>query len=150
MNSKTDSAKAHGCCSGGDKTSTANEAVDTKTQTRQVSSDAGEIQLNIQGASCASCVTKIEIALKQVAGVTSAEMNFAQRTVLINSNASPSELVRAVEEAGYNAHDLWFGNRGNERQHDHGANCMVDYWAHDIRCHGVLWSSFLCGCMEFV
>lgn len=103
MNSKTDSAKAHGCCSGGDKTSTANEAVDTKTQTRQVSSDAGEIQLNIQGASCASCVTKIEIALKQVAGVTSAEMNFAQRTVLINGNASPSELVRAVEEAGYNA-----------------------------------------------
>ena len=49
MNSKTDSAKAHGCCSGGDKTSTANEAVDTKTQTRQVSSEAGEIQLNIQG-----------------------------------------------------------------------------------------------------
>ena len=103
MNSKTDSAKAHGCCSGGDKTSTANEAVDTKTQTRQVSSEAGEIQLNIQGASCASCVTKIETALKQVAGVTGAEMNFAQRTVLINSNASPSELVRAVEEAGYNA-----------------------------------------------
>ena len=103
MNSRTDGAKAHGCCSGGDKTSTANEAVDTKTQTRQVSSEAGEIQLNIQGASCASCVTKIETALKQVAGVTSAEMNFAQRTVLINSNASPSELVRAVEEAGYNA-----------------------------------------------
>ncbi|MBJ2129862.1 copper-translocating P-type ATPase [Alteromonas sp. IB21] len=103
MNSKTDSAKAHGCCSGGDKTSTANEAVDTKTQTRQVSSEAGEIQLNIQGASCASCVTKIETALKQVAGVTGAEMNFAQRTVLINGNASPSELVGAVEEAGYNA-----------------------------------------------
>ena len=103
MNSRTDGAKAHGCCSGGDKTSTANEAVDTKTQTRQVSSDAGEIQLNIQGASCASCVTKIETALKQVAGVTGAEMNFAQRTVLINGNASPSELVGAVEEAGYNA-----------------------------------------------
>ena len=103
MNSRTDSAKAHGCCSGGDKTSTANEAVDTKTQTRQVSSEAGEIQLNIQGASCASCVTKIETALKQVAGVTGAEMNFAQRTVLINGNASPSELVGAVEEAGYNA-----------------------------------------------
>ncbi|AUC90238.1 copper-translocating P-type ATPase [Alteromonas sp. MB-3u-76] len=68
-----------------------------------MSSDAGEIQLNIQGASCASCVTKIETALKQVAGVTGAEMNFAQRTVLINGNASPSELVGAVEEAGYNA-----------------------------------------------
>ena len=103
MNSRTDGGKAHGCCSGGDKTSTANEAVDTKTQTRQVSSEAGEIQLNIQGASCASCVTKIETALKQVAGVTGAEMNFAQRTVLINGNASPSELVGAVEEAGYNA-----------------------------------------------
>ncbi|MAC76466.1 MAG: copper-translocating P-type ATPase [Rhodobacteraceae bacterium] len=63
----------------------------------------GEVQLNIQGASCASCVTKIETALKQVAGVTSAEMNFAQRTVLINGNASPSKLVGAVEGAGYNA-----------------------------------------------
>ena len=100
MNSDT---KKHACCGGDSKVSTTSDAVGSETKTEHVSANLGEVQLNIQGASCASCVTKIETALKQVAGVTSAEMNFAQRTVLINSNASPSELVRAVEEAGYNA-----------------------------------------------
>jgi Cu+-exporting ATPase len=103
MSSKTDNAKAHGCCSGGDKTSTANESVDSKTQTSQVSKNTGEIQLNIQGASCASCVTKIEAALNHVTGVNEAEMNFAQRTVVVNGNASPQDLINAVEQAGYNA-----------------------------------------------
>ncbi len=40
-------------------------------------------ELMIEGAGCASCVTKIETALKAVPGVTSAEMNFAQRTVTV-------------------------------------------------------------------
>lgn len=103
MSSKTDNAKAHGCCSGGDKTSTANESIDSKTQTSQVSKNTGEIQLNIQGASCASCVTKIEAALNHVTGVNEAEMNFAQRTVVVNGNACPQDLINAVEQAGYNA-----------------------------------------------
>ena len=100
MNSDT---KKHACCGGDSKVSTTSDAVGSETKTEHVSANLGEVQLNIQGASCASCVTKIETALKQVAGVTGAEMNFAQRTVLINGNASPSELVGAVEEAGYNA-----------------------------------------------
>ncbi|WP_218310398.1 heavy metal translocating P-type ATPase [Alteromonas antoniana] len=100
MNSDT---KKHACCGGDSKVSTTSDAVGSETKTEHVSANLGEVQLNIQGASCASCVTKIETALKQVAGVTSAEMNFAQRTVLINGNASPSKLVGAVEGAGYNA-----------------------------------------------
>ena len=32
----------------------------------------------VSGAGCASCVTKIETALKNVPGVAAAEMNFAQ------------------------------------------------------------------------
>jgi Cu+-exporting ATPase len=100
MNSNT---KKHACCGGDSKVSTTSDAVGSETKTEHVSANLGEVQLNIQGASCASCVTKIETALKQVAGVTSAEMNFAQRTVLINGNASPSKLVGAVEGAGYNA-----------------------------------------------
>ncbi len=60
-------------------------------------------ELIIEGAGCASCVGKIESALKAVPGVSTAEMNFAQRTVSVTGNATEAELVNAVEKAGYNA-----------------------------------------------
>ncbi|GAC23686.1 Cu2+-exporting ATPase [Paraglaciecola mesophila KMM 241] len=103
MNSKTDNAKAHTCCGGDNKVSTANEAVKSETHAEQVSASSGEVQLNIQGASCASCVSKIEAALKEVSGVTTAEMNFAERTVLVLGSSSSHALIKAVEQAGYNA-----------------------------------------------
>ncbi|HBA35048.1 MAG TPA: hypothetical protein DCZ12_13020, partial [Gammaproteobacteria bacterium] len=55
----------------------------------------------IEGAGCASCVGKIESALKAVSGVENAEMNFAQRTVSVTGNADAADLVKAVEKAGY-------------------------------------------------
>lgn len=103
MNSKTDDAKIHSCCGGDKKVSTASKAVESETNTEQVSASSGELQLNIQGASCASCVTKIEAALKQVSGVTNAEMNFAERSVLVMGSSSSHALIKAVEQAGYNA-----------------------------------------------
>lgn len=63
----------------------------------------GQQELVIEGAGCASCVAKIETALKNVAGVSSAEMNFAQRTVSVTGNAQTGELIAAVENAGYRA-----------------------------------------------
>lgn len=65
--------------------------------------NAGLQELIIDGAGCASCVGKIESALKAVPGVDSAEMNFAQRTVSVSGSAQAETLVRAVESAGYNA-----------------------------------------------
>ncbi|WP_323844286.1 heavy metal translocating P-type ATPase [Microbulbifer magnicolonia] len=59
-------------------------------------------ELIIEGAGCASCVGKIEAALKAVPGVENAEMNFAQRTVSVTGNADATALVKAVEKAGYN------------------------------------------------
>lgn len=103
MNSKTDDAKIHSYCGGDKKVSTASKAVESETHTEQVSASSGELQLNIQGASCASCVTKIEAALKQVSGVTNAEMNFAERSVLVMGSSSSHALIKAVEQAGYNA-----------------------------------------------
>ena len=102
MNSKTDDAKIHSCCGGDKKVSTASKAVESETHTEQVSASSGELQLNIQGASCASCVSKIEAALKQVSGVTNAEMNFAERSVLVMGSSSSHALIKAVEQAGYN------------------------------------------------
>ena len=64
---------------------------------------AAHQELIIEGAGCASCVGKIESALKAVPGVENAEMNFAQRTVSVIGNAAASDLLKAVEKAGYNA-----------------------------------------------
>ena len=65
--------------------------------------NSAEIELLIDGASCGSCVKKIESALQKINGVTKAEMNFAQRTVTIAGTAKPLALIKAVEQAGYNA-----------------------------------------------
>jgi Cu+-exporting ATPase len=65
--------------------------------------NSAEIELLIDGASCGSCVNKIESALKQVSGVDRADMNFAQRTVTVTGKVTPAELIKAVEQAGYHA-----------------------------------------------
>jgi Cu+-exporting ATPase len=72
--------------------------------------DGSEIELLIDGASCGSCVNKIESALKKVAGVSRAEMNFSQRTVTVAGTAKPLDLIKAVEQAGYNAKVSTAGN----------------------------------------
>ena len=60
-------------------------------------------ELIIEGAGCASCVGKIEQALKNVDGVDNAEMNFALRTVSITGHIGPEILIKAIETIGYNA-----------------------------------------------
>ena len=70
-----------------------------ETQHRRTSTQT----LMVEGASCASCVTKIETALKDVPGVLSAEMNFADRTVQVFGDVAGERLVNAVEKAGYGA-----------------------------------------------
>jgi len=60
-------------------------------------------ELIIEGASCASCVGKIEIALKNIEGVHNAEMNFALRTVLVTGQVDVNNLIKTIEAIGYNA-----------------------------------------------
>ncbi|MGX9460261.1 heavy metal translocating P-type ATPase [Shewanella sp. A14] len=60
-------------------------------------------QLLIEGAGCASCVGKIEKALKTVAQVEQAEMNFADRSVMVTGEVEVANLLEAVENAGYHA-----------------------------------------------
>ncbi|MBD3667561.1 MAG: copper-translocating P-type ATPase [Kangiella sp.] len=67
------------------------------------SSHSKTVELNIEGAGCASCVGKIEGALKDVSGVESAEMNFADRTVTVKGSANTDTMIEAVENAGYQA-----------------------------------------------
>ena len=60
-------------------------------------------ELIIEGASCASCVSKIETALKGTADVTGASMNFAQRTVAVEGNVPVDALIDVIERIGYKA-----------------------------------------------
>jgi len=64
------------------------------------------LYLHIDGASCASCVQKIEGALKQVAGVDDAVMNLADSTVTVTGKADISSLIKAIAVAGYTAQSI--------------------------------------------
>ena len=62
------------------------------------------IKLPIEGMTCASCVRRVEKALKSVPGVASAEVNLATETAAaLTDGASPEALVTAVRNAGYEA-----------------------------------------------
>ena len=60
--------------------------------------------LVVEGATCASCVGKIEDALEAVQGVEHAEMNLAQRTVSVIGSTNETQLISAIQSAGYNAY----------------------------------------------
>jgi Cu+-exporting ATPase len=63
------------------------------------------IKLPIEGMTCASCVRRVEKALKAVPGVASAEVNLATESaaVALAEGASADALVAAVRNAGYEA-----------------------------------------------
>lgn len=69
---------------------------------------SSSLDLAIEGMSCASCVSTVEKALNSVSGVTSASVNLAtERAHLeLSGNVTVSDLVKAVEEAGYEARPL--------------------------------------------
>jgi Cu+-exporting ATPase len=79
---------------------------DTQTKGTRFNKVNSRQQLLIEGASCASCVSKIETALQAVLGVESAEMNLAQRTVSVMGSASSLPLIDAIKNIGYKAQTL--------------------------------------------
>ena len=65
-----------------------------------------DVSLNIEGMTCAACVGHVESALKAVPGVAEASVNLATERALVSVTpglATPENLVRSVEEAGYGA-----------------------------------------------
>ena len=45
------------------------------------------LRLSVLGMRCAGCVGEVEGALRAVSGVTSADVNFADHTALVNGQA---------------------------------------------------------------
>src|SRR5690606_30269755 len=62
-----------------------------------------DVQLDIQGMTCASCATRIERKLNKLPGVE-ATVNFATEKARVQSSTvAVAELIAAVEAAGYHA-----------------------------------------------
>ncbi|MHA3055133.1 copper-translocating P-type ATPase [Acinetobacter sp. ANC 4633] len=61
-------------------------------------------ELNIQGMTCASCVGRVEKALKKVEGVSDATVNLATEKATVHAHLTDaSALLTAVHKAGYEA-----------------------------------------------
>jgi len=66
-------------------------------------------ELRIEGMTCASCVARVERALKAVPGVLSATVNLATEQAHVErlrGSAGAAALMAAVQKAGYTAHVL--------------------------------------------
>ncbi|MES2898517.1 MAG: heavy metal translocating P-type ATPase [Pseudomonadota bacterium] len=75
-----------------------------QTSTMDSSLAVTETGLDITGMSCASCVGRVEKALRAVPGVLDVSVNLATERAIIHSQGNEiSQLVDAVEHAGYAA-----------------------------------------------
>lgn len=66
-------------------------------------SEGRTTRLRVNGAHCASCVSRIEGSLKQLESVRRADVNLAERTVTVTGQVADAELLTAIEQAGYEA-----------------------------------------------
>ncbi len=64
---------------------------------------AEPIDLTIGGMTCASCVSRVERALKSVPGVQTATVNLATERATVTGSADAALLIKAVGDAGYDA-----------------------------------------------
>ena len=62
--------------------------------------------LTVSGMSCAGCVAAVEKALKATPGVEEASVNFAEHTAQVQGEVPVETLVKAVQDAGYDAAEL--------------------------------------------
>ncbi|MDR1152320.1 MAG: heavy-metal-associated domain-containing protein, partial [Bifidobacteriaceae bacterium] len=65
------------------------------------------VDLALTGMTCASCANRIEKKLNRLDGA-SASVNLALETaaVAITGDLTPADLIKAVEAAGYGAHEI--------------------------------------------
>ncbi len=79
-----------------------------QTHSSQDTETTERLTLSIEGMHCASCVARVEIALKNVPGVVDASVNFALESASIRympGQATPETLAEAVRNVGYNVRE---------------------------------------------
>ena len=73
-------------------------------------------QYNVTGMSCAACSARVEKAVSKVPGVTSCSVSLLTNSMGVEGTASPTDIIAAVEEAGYGASEKGAPAAGGKRQ----------------------------------
>ena len=60
-------------------------------------------QYQVTGMSCAACSARVEKAVSHVPGVTACSVSLLTNSMGVEGSASPGDIIKAVEEAGYGA-----------------------------------------------
>lgn len=74
------------------------------------------VDLGIEGMTCASCVARVERALKAVPGVTDASVNLATERATVTTTGDLGDLIAAVERIGYAARRVENAAEAAERE----------------------------------
>lgn len=83
----------------------------------------------INGMSCASCVNKIEQAIKKVPAVTTVAINFADKIATVQSEAYISDaVIAAVKSVGYEAQVMDHNIQHHEYQHEAESLSWLKVW----------------------
>jgi len=83
--------------------------------------------LSIEGMTCASCVGRVERALRATPGVTEANVNLATETAAIRGVADEAALIAAVRRAGYEARSIASGEgEGDARRAEESSKLKRD------------------------
>lgn len=66
------------------------------------------VRLSVEGMSCGSCASRVDKALNGLGGVEEASVNLASDSaeVTYSNKLSVDDLIKAVQEAGYDAHEV--------------------------------------------
>ena len=104
-------------------------AIEAPRQTQGQVEPSEEMTLAVEGMTCASCVMRVERALKKVPGVVAATVNLAteRATVELTPGAvDPSALVAAVAASGYDARPITAEQPGKDigAAHDEHARSL--------------------------
>jgi P-type Cu+ transporter len=84
-----------------------------------------ELRFSIGGMSCAGCVASVERALQAIPGVEQARVNFAEHSAVVVGTASVADIIKGVEDGGYEAAEL----RGAEDESEKAAAELAEYRA---------------------
>jgi len=76
---------------------------------------ASTVELAVGGMTCASCVGRVEKALKAVPGVAQATVNLATERATVRGVAAVQDLVAAIEKVGYEARPTDTGAQAGEQ-----------------------------------
>ncbi|MBC7202290.1 MAG: cation-translocating P-type ATPase, partial [Pusillimonas sp.] len=93
---------------------------------------SSHISLSVQGMTCASCVGRVERALRKLPGVEQANVNLATERAEIDTTDAllPQQAIQAIQKAGYEASVITEGEDDHlaDRQQAEVRHLQLQLW----------------------